>query len=309
MAQRIEVAADGQCGVAGRSSTHAMATPKQISRIPAQRVAFSCSPRNIFAPKAPATYARDVAGITKLTGNQESIVRKEKNDAVISSTPSQSHLTRSARMTKDTIARGRKSCTSPSSFIASVRQISPPVPVTTTKMRMGAVRMSARLYGFSGAVRRAVDQKNAQKNQKNSGPARGRNVFAQEQKSEQRHQRVRDRGKRHHETVIGPREHEHVADHEQQHERDAQPNRSARQNPHSARLQCRQMRNIQVAHIFHSLAQNRISNRAEEHEQEEKHVGLSLVRFGGSHFRHSACVASQWFPAILGLWVRASALT
>src|SRR5882724_11898614 len=178
MAQRIEVAADGQCGVAGRSSTHAMATPKQISRIPVQRVAFSCSPRNIFAPKAPATYASDVAGITKLTGNQESMVKKEKNDAVISNTPSQSQLSRKARITKDAIARGRKSCTSPSSFMACVRQTSPPVPVTTTKISMEAVRMSGRLYGFGGTVRSAVDQQNAQENQNNSEGARRGNMFA-----------------------------------------------------------------------------------------------------------------------------------
>src|SRR5712675_2903427 len=156
-----------------------MATPKQISRIPAQRVAFSCSPRKIFAPNAPATYASDVAGITKLTGNQESIVKKEKNDAVISSTPSQSQLTRRARITKDAIARGRKSCTSPSSFMACVRQISPPVPVTTTTINIEAVRMSGRLYRFSGTVRSAVDQQNAQENQNNSEGAGWRNMFAE----------------------------------------------------------------------------------------------------------------------------------
>src|ERR1700680_5117757 len=179
-----------------------MPTPRQIKSIPAQRVPFSCSPKNIFAPNAPATYASDVAGITKLTGNHDNIVRNEKNDAVISSTPSQSQPTRNARRTNDAIARGWKSWTSPRSFIACVRQISPPVPVTTTKMRMKAVRMSARLRRFRGAVRRAVDRENAQENQNDSGPARRRNVFAEEQISKQRHQRVGNRGKWHHETVV-----------------------------------------------------------------------------------------------------------
>ncbi len=42
-----------------------------------------------------------MAGITKLTGNHDSIVRNEKNDAAISSTANQSQPTRSARRTND----------------------------------------------------------------------------------------------------------------------------------------------------------------------------------------------------------------
>src|SRR5712692_11299029 len=93
------------------------------------------------------------------------MARNVKNEAVSRATPIQSHFTCSARRTKDAIARGRKSCTSPTSFIACVRQISPPVPVITTNIRMGAARMSARLRRFGGAVRSAIDQENAQKNQ------------------------------------------------------------------------------------------------------------------------------------------------
>src|SRR6202030_2120917 len=163
-----------------------MPTPKQIKRIPAQRVPFNCSPKNIFAPIAPATYASDVAGITKLTGNHDSIARNEKNEAVIKSTPIQSQPTRSARRTNDTIARGWKSCTSPSSFIACVRQISPPVPVRTTKMRMDAVRMSVGRSLRSRAMRRAVDQHDAQNNQNDSDPPRRGNLFVQKQVCEQR---------------------------------------------------------------------------------------------------------------------------
>src|ERR1700730_11642389 len=129
-------------------------------------------------------------------------------------------------MTKDAIARGRKSLTSPSSFMACVRQISPPVPVTTTKIRMEAVRMSGGLYRLSGTVRSSVDQQNAQENKNDAEGARRRNMFAKKQISEQRHQRIGNRGKRHHETVVSPRKDQHVADHEHQHERDAQPNRS-----------------------------------------------------------------------------------
>src|SRR5437016_6212344 len=117
-------------------------------------------------------------------------------------------------MTKDTIARGRKSCTSPSSFIACVRQISPPVPVTTTKIRMRAVRMSAHLRGFCGAVRRAIDQEDAEENQDYSDPAGDRNMFTEKKITEERNQAVGNRRKRHHETIVGPREHEHVANHE-----------------------------------------------------------------------------------------------
>src|SRR5580704_12018431 len=200
-----------------------MPTPRQIKKIPAQRVAFSCSPKNSFAPNAPATYARDVAGITKLTGNHDSIARNEKNEAVISNTPIQSQPTRSARKTNDRIALGRKSCTSPSSFIACVRQISPPVPVTTTKMRMDAVRMSVWSSLWSGAMRRAVDQDNAENNQNDPNPARRGNLFVQKQVCEQRDKRVSNRGKRHHETVVGPRKNQHMAHHEPQHHRDPGP--------------------------------------------------------------------------------------
>src|ERR1700692_3050271 len=170
-----------------------MPTPRQIKRIPAQRVPFRCSPKNIFAPNAPATYASDVAGITKLTGNHDSIARNEKNDAVISSTPNQSQPTRSERKTNDRIARGWKSWTSPSCFIACVRQISPVVPVTTTKMRMDAVRMSVRSSLRSGAMRRAVDQDDAQNNQNDPHPARRGNLFVQKQVREQRNQRIGNR--------------------------------------------------------------------------------------------------------------------
>src|ERR1700686_4791577 len=146
-----------------------MPTPRQIKRIPAQRVPFSCSPKNNFAPNAPATYASDVAGTTKLTGNHDSIARNEKNDAAINTTASQSQPTRSERRTNDRIARGWKSWTSPSSFMACVRQISPPVPVTTTTKRMDAVRMSGRRSRNgslrSRAMRRAVDQDDAEHNE------------------------------------------------------------------------------------------------------------------------------------------------
>src|SRR5579862_5652516 len=181
-----------------------MLTPAQISRIPAQRVPFNCSPRNSFAPNAPATYASDVAGMTKLTGNHASIARNEKNDAVISSTPNHSQPTRNARSTNEKIARGRKSCTSPSNFMACVRQISPPVPVTTTKMRMEAVRMSVWNSLGSGAMRSAVDQHHAEDDQHDSKPARRGNLFVQKQIGQQRNERVGNRGKRHHETVVGP---------------------------------------------------------------------------------------------------------
>src|ERR1700680_314895 len=154
-----------------------MPTPRQIKSIPAQRVPFSCSPKNIFAPNAPATYASDVAGITKLTGNHDNIVRNEKNDAVISSTPSQSQPTRNARRTNDAIARGWKSWTSPRSFIACVRQISPPVPVTTTKMRMDAVRMSVWSSRRGRTMRRAVDQNDAKNYQNDSYPSCRGNLF------------------------------------------------------------------------------------------------------------------------------------
>src|ERR1035437_11136127 len=96
-----------------------------------------------------------------------------------------SQLTRIARKTNATIARGRKSFTSPSSFIACVRQISPPVPVTTTKIRMEAVRMSGRRSRDGSrrgrTRRRAVDQENAEENQNDAGRARARDVFVQEQ--------------------------------------------------------------------------------------------------------------------------------
>src|SRR5580704_14610706 len=163
-----------------------MPTPRQIKKIPAQRVAFSCSPKNSFAPNAPATYASDVAGITKLTGNHDSIAKNEKNDAVIKSTPIQSQPTGSARSTNEIIARGWKSCTSPSSFIACVRQISPPVPVTTTIMRMDAMRMSVGSSLRSRAMRRAVDQRDTKNNQNDSDPARRGNLFVQKQVREQR---------------------------------------------------------------------------------------------------------------------------
>ena len=49
----------------------------------------------------------------------------------------------------------------------------------------------------------------------------------QEQVREQRNQSVSNRGKRHHKTVVGPRQDEHVAYHERQHHRDPHPDRSA----------------------------------------------------------------------------------
>src|ERR1019366_3002766 len=140
--------------------------------------------------------------MTKLTGNHDSIARNEKNDAVISSTPNQSQFTRSARRTKDAIARGRKSCASPNRFIAWVRQSSPPTPVSTTKVRTRAVRISARSCRLGGALRSAVDEENSQENQEDSDPARHRNMFAQEYICKQGHQRICNRGKRHHEAVI-----------------------------------------------------------------------------------------------------------
>src|SRR5579863_4172008 len=106
--------------------------------------------------------------MTKLTGNHDSIARNEKNDSVISSTPNHSQPTRSARSTNEAIARGRKSWTSPSSFIACVRQISPRVPVTTTKIRMLAVRISVRRSRSGGAMLGAIDQNDAENDEHDS---------------------------------------------------------------------------------------------------------------------------------------------
>src|ERR1700720_1943805 len=97
-------------------------------------------------------------------------------------------------MTNEAIARGRKSCTSPSSFMACVRHISPPVPVTTTKMRMAAVRMSVRSFLARRAVRRPVNQHDPENNQYDSDPARRGNLFAQKNVRQQRDQRVSNRG-------------------------------------------------------------------------------------------------------------------
>src|ERR1700693_1390926 len=264
-----------------------MPTPRKIKRIPAQRVPFSCSPKNNFAPNAPATYASDVAGTTKLTGKHDSISRNEKKDAAINTTASQSQPTRSERRTNDRIARGWKSWTSPSSFMACVRQISPPVPVTTTKRRMNAVRMSGRPSRNgslrSRAVRRAVHQHDAKNDQNDSHPAGRGNLFVQKQVREQRDQRVGNRGKRHHETVVGPRKHEHVAHHETEHQRDPRPNRSARQHARPSRRQGRKVRNVQVPRVLHPFAQKRVPNRAEHDEQEKQHVGFGFVSLFGSH--------------------------
>jgi hypothetical protein len=79
----------------------------------------------IFAPNAPATYASEVAGMTKPTKIQDGIAKNEKKAAAISGTLNQIQLTRSPHREKAAISRGRTSRTSPSSFTAYVKQISP----------------------------------------------------------------------------------------------------------------------------------------------------------------------------------------
>src|ERR1700676_3126483 len=86
-------------GIAGIRFTHASATPAQINNTPTHRVTLNRSLSRNFAPHAPVTYAKDVAGTTKLTGYHESIVRKEKNDTAISRIPTHSQASPKARPT------------------------------------------------------------------------------------------------------------------------------------------------------------------------------------------------------------------
>ena len=100
---------------------------------------------------------------------------------------------------------------------------------------------------------------------------------------EQRNQRVSDRGKRHHKTVVGPGEHEHVAHHEHQHHGDSEPNRSACQHARRSRRQGGKMRNVQVPCVLHSFAQNRVSHRPEHDEQEKQDVRFGFVSLCRCH--------------------------
>ncbi len=77
-----------------------------------------------------------------------------------------------------------------------------------------------------------------------------------------------------------------------QHQRDAQPDRAAGQNMRRARDQRRNVRDVQVAGVLHSLAQNRIPHRAEQDQEKQQDVGFCFVSLRGGHFRKSVAQAS-----------------
>src|SRR5271163_3537158 len=92
------------------------------------------------------------------------------------------------RMTRSTCA-GWKLGASPTTFIARETQSSPPVPATTikknkTKSRTGALLRSLQFGCFRGRGRiwtRPPDDKDAQADHCDSGPAQGRDPLAEHQ--------------------------------------------------------------------------------------------------------------------------------
>jgi hypothetical protein len=69
-----------------------------------------------------------VTGTTMLTFCLDSIASREKNAVAISPTPAHIHGTRRTRGIKPSKANGRKSFTSPTTFMPRAMHNSPPVP-------------------------------------------------------------------------------------------------------------------------------------------------------------------------------------
>src|SRR5206468_13035854 len=94
------------------------ATPRQTSNTPAQRAGVTCSFRRNFAPNAPATKLRAVAGTTRLTSAHESKASNEKEPVAIKAMPIHSQTIWNVRARNLKIAEGVIGETCPICFIA-----------------------------------------------------------------------------------------------------------------------------------------------------------------------------------------------
>src|ERR1700731_1539300 len=111
--------------------------------------------------------------------------------------PAHSHPTRMARRRTRAIARGRKSLTSPTTFMARETHNSPPVPATTIRAKRIASNNLAVLQAnrFSLRAARAVlgasrtglpNDEHAQADDGNAEPAQWRDRLAQHEVTQQR---------------------------------------------------------------------------------------------------------------------------
>src|ERR1700675_2510739 len=102
--------------------------------------------------------------------------------------PAHNQPTRMARKIKRAIARGRKSFTSPTTFMARETQSSPPVPATTIRKKRIASSKLALLRAALRAARVGLPHnEDAQADDGYPQPAQRRNRFAQHEISQQRH--------------------------------------------------------------------------------------------------------------------------
>src|SRR5450432_2775789 len=98
------------------------------------------------------------------------------------------HPTKNARRINRNSAAGRKSWTSPMSFIARVTHSSPPVPATIMIRNKMASRTSD--FNRGGARMSVAHDEHAETNDGHAKPAQRRNGFPQQQVAQQRHHRV-----------------------------------------------------------------------------------------------------------------------
>src|SRR5450755_402560 len=140
---------------------------------------------------------------------------------VIMAMPIHIHPTKNARRINRSSAAGRKSWTSPMSFMARVTHNSPPVPATMIIRNKRASRTSD--FDRCGARMRLADDEDAKTDDDHAEPTQWRDDFAEEQVAEQRHHRVGKRGSWLHIAVVGPGEHQHVGHKKSEQRRHAEP--------------------------------------------------------------------------------------
>src|SRR5271166_1427688 len=125
---------------------------------------------------------------------------REKNPSVINATPIHIHFRHKARPNTLTSAAGRKSWTSPISFMARETQSSP----ATCDHDQRKEEHFQHLWILRGAWIGAPNDEDAKANDSNTGPANRRNDLAKQQSGQQGDDGIRHRRGRLDKAVIRP---------------------------------------------------------------------------------------------------------
>src|SRR5262245_41626525 len=124
-----------------------------------------------------------------------------------------------------------------------------------------------------------ADQCHAGTDDHYAGPSRRRYEFTEHEITEHGDQGISDCRSGLHVTEIGPRQHKQIGDEKDQQAPDAKPDGSIRKYFPERICQCTRRKVLDLSGLFHTPAEQDISQGTEEHHQSQQHVSFRTKPF------------------------------